>query len=82
MICNSERAKEFDHLEAPVPGADSGGTKSTTGEVNLYPDPTTFGSEFPVFYVDCEGIMGASDPLSAGHQTRWYDEVRHPQKAS
>ncbi|KXX79899.1 hypothetical protein MMYC01_203771 [Madurella mycetomatis] len=64
MIYNSEKAKDFNPLEAPVAGQNSdSSTKSTTGEVNLYPDPATFGTEFPVFYVDCEGIMGgSSDP--------------------
>ncbi|KAK6531863.1 hypothetical protein TWF694_003028 [Orbilia ellipsospora] len=43
---------------------------STTGEVNLYPEPSTFSSRSPILYADCEGIMG-SEPLAAQYQTDW-----------
>lgn len=73
LMFHSPKAHEFDPLEAPVPGAQTGlaAIISTTGEVNLYLDPTTFGTESPVFYADCEGMLGTSRPLAAEHQTEW-----------
>ncbi|KAF9762619.1 hypothetical protein IL306_003360, partial [Fusarium sp. DS 682] len=63
---------DFDLLDAPVPGAQTGSSaiRSTTGEVNLYLDPTTFGTITPMFYADCEGLLG-TEPLAAEHQTEW-----------
>jgi hypothetical protein len=72
MIHGSKEAEKFRPLEAPVPGAVNGNSAifSTTGEVNLYFDPTTFGTEAPTFYADCEGMMG-TEPLAAQHQKEW-----------
>lgn len=63
---------DFDPLDAPVPGAQTGSSaiRSTTGEVNLYLDPSTFGTAAPMFYADCEGLLG-TEPLAAEHQTEW-----------
>lgn len=63
----------MDKLEAPVPGSDSGSASllPTTGEVNLYYDPGTFGTKSPCFYADCEGMLGA-EPAAAQHQKSWY----------
>ncbi|KAK3900585.1 hypothetical protein C8A05DRAFT_17128 [Staphylotrichum tortipilum] len=73
LIFHSEKANKFDPLEAPVAGAQSGSSAliSTTGEVNLYLDPNTFGSESPIFYADCEGMLGSSNPVASQHQTQW-----------
>ncbi|SPN97426.1 uncharacterized protein DNG_00940 [Cephalotrichum gorgonifer] len=59
-------------LDAPVPGAQSGSSAliSTTGEVNLYSDPNTLGTENPTFYADCEGLMG-TEPVASQFQTNW-----------
>ncbi|CZR37777.1 uncharacterized protein FPRO_07032 [Fusarium proliferatum ET1] len=72
LIFDSERALDFDPLDAPVPGAQTGSSaiRSTTGEVNLYLDPSTFGTAAPMFYADCEGLLG-TEPLAAEHQTEW-----------
>ncbi|KAG5797164.1 hypothetical protein H9Q69_003773 [Fusarium xylarioides] len=72
LIFDSERALDFDPLDAPVPGAQTGSSaiRSTTGEVNLYLDPSTFGTVAPMFYADCEGLLG-TEPLAAEHQTEW-----------
>ncbi|KAK2801411.1 hypothetical protein FQN51_005305 [Onygenales sp. PD_10] len=61
-----------DQYEAPVPGVSTGSAafSSTTGEVNLYADPKTFGRESPIFYADCEGLRGA-EPTSSRHQHEW-----------
>ncbi|KAF5717819.1 hypothetical protein FMUND_5550 [Fusarium mundagurra] len=72
LIFDSDRASDFDPLDAPVPGAQTGSSaiRSTTGEVNLYLDPSTFGTVAPMFYADCEGLLG-TEPLAAEHQTEW-----------
>ncbi|EWZ80936.1 hypothetical protein FOWG_15265 [Fusarium oxysporum f. sp. lycopersici MN25] len=72
LIFDSEQALDFDPLDAPVPGAQTGSSaiRSTTGEVNLYLDPSTFGTVAPMFYADCEGLLG-TEPLAAEHQTEW-----------
>lgn len=72
LIFDSDNIVDFDSLDAPVPGAQSGSSaiRSTTGEVNLYLDPTTYGSISPMFYADCEGMLGTK-PVAAEHQTEW-----------
>ncbi|RBQ77004.1 hypothetical protein FVER14953_12393 [Fusarium verticillioides] len=72
LIFDSERSLDFDPPDAPVPGAQTGSSaiRSTTGEVNLYLDPSTFGTVAPIFYADCEGLLG-TEPLAAEHQTEW-----------
>jgi hypothetical protein len=68
---------QLDDLDAPVPGSDSGLSvlSATTGEVNLYPDPSTFGTAAPRFYADCEGLFGA-EPVAAKHQKIWQQRGR------
>ncbi|ORY01181.1 hypothetical protein BCR34DRAFT_494078 [Clohesyomyces aquaticus] len=63
--------------EAPVPGVRSGldSCLATTGEVNLYPDPSTFGTKHPHFLADCEGMLGG-EPVAAQHQRDWFKEGR------
>lgn len=63
----------FENAEAPVPGCSAGPSAfiPTTGEVNLYADPATFGTTTPQFYADCEGFQG-SEPACAQHQNGWY----------
>ncbi|KAF0322510.1 patatin-like serine [Colletotrichum asianum] len=62
----------FEPIEAPVPADDNTETAafSTTGEVNLYPDPTTFGGDCPRLFADCEGLFG-TEPVAAKYQTEW-----------
>lgn len=69
---SSRRRDKLKPLGVPIAGAQSGTSaiKSTTGEVNLYPDPETYGTTSPMFYADCEGLMGTA-PLAASHQTEW-----------
>ena len=59
----------FTHLDAPIVGPD-GSMESTTGEVNLYYDPWTFGTSAPRLYIDCEGL-GGTRPKASSHQKRW-----------
>ncbi|RDW63044.1 patatin-like phospholipase family protein [Aspergillus mulundensis] len=48
---------------------------STSGEVSIYPDPFTHGTETPRFYVDCEGFQG-TQPVAAKYQHRWHTKGR------
>ncbi|PVI06697.1 hypothetical protein DM02DRAFT_709324 [Periconia macrospinosa] len=72
MISQSREQAQLDSWDAPMPGAQQGQAAllPTTGEVNLYPDPDTFGSETPRFYADCEGMLGG-EPAAAQHQLSW-----------
>jgi hypothetical protein len=55
-----------------VPGSQTGSSAClpTTGEVNLYVDPETFGTVVPHFFADCEGMFGG-EPAAAQHQKEW-----------
>ena len=48
---------------------------STSGEVNLYSDPATFGTNTPILYADCEGFQGIH-PMAAKYQDKWYRKGR------
>jgi hypothetical protein len=73
-------AFEIDQI-SPIPGEDSGPAvcNPTTGEVNLYLDPETFGSAKPHFFADCEGMLGA-EPAASQYQKDWFSKAcrRYP----
>lgn len=59
--------------EAPEVGSSTGSLDSctaTSGEVNLYKDPSTFGSVTPILYADCEGLDGG-EPVCSRYQNEW-----------
>jgi hypothetical protein len=58
--------------EAPVVGSSTEPSKatSTSGEVNLYKEPSTFGTSTPILYADCEGLDGG-EPVCSKHQKHW-----------
>lgn len=72
LIYSARESDSIENLEAPVPGAQSGPSACvpTTGEVNLYPDPKSFGTETPQFFADCEGMLGG-EPAAAKYQKEW-----------
>ncbi|KAK1621470.1 hypothetical protein BDP81DRAFT_513134, partial [Colletotrichum phormii] len=74
----SKRQDTIVNLEAPVPAASTGDsiTQSTTGEVNLYLDPETFGTESPALYADCDGMVG-TEPIAAQQQKEWVEHGKH-----
>lgn len=63
---------DYSQFKAP-PVAKEQTHESTTGDVNIYADPETFGTRTPRIYVDCKGIDG-STPLAAVHQDTWMTE--------
>src|SRR4051812_1317631 len=71
---HSREMEGFHSKEAPIPGPGSQkGSQamvSTTGEVNLYLEPSSFGTSTPKFFVDCEGFLG-TEPLAAQYQGSW-----------
>jgi hypothetical protein len=72
------KGKNLDECDGPIPGPTTSrqaAMTSTTGEVNLYPDPGTFGTSTPQFYADCEGFQGVH-PLAARHQLQWFSKGR------
>ena len=71
MLQSACKPEDVSGVDAPVTGAD-GSFQSTTGEVNLYYDPSSFGTESPRLYVDCEGLEGTK-PAAATHQKKWQD---------
>lgn len=59
--------------EAPGVGSWTGSLDSctaTSGEVNLYKDPSTYGSSSPILYADCEGFEG-EEPVCFKYQKEW-----------
>ena len=74
MVQSAKRWEEMSALDAPVVGAGDS-FQSTTGEVNLYYDPSSFGSVSPRLYIDCEGLDGTL-PLAAAHQKKWQEGSR------
>ena len=73
MIRAANSTSSSNDLEAPVAGSRSGemASSATTGEVNLYPDPDTIGTESPAFFVDCEGLSGG-ETIASKYQSRWF----------
>lgn len=71
---------DLERPEGPIVGNESGFV-STTGEVNLYNDPQTFGTDEPLFYIDCEGL-GGTRPIASQHQKSWSDGARSYMVAS
>jgi hypothetical protein len=55
---------EDQYFRTPVVGA-PGSIDPTSEDVHLYADPITAVSEAPLFYADCEGLLGGErEPLS------------------
>ncbi|KAF7547599.1 hypothetical protein G7Z17_g7633 [Cylindrodendrum hubeiense] len=77
LIYQGQNSDTIENLEAPVPGARTGASAClpTTGEVNLYLDPDTFGTQVPYFFADCEGMLGG-EPVAAQYQKRWFKHGR------
>ncbi|RSL93075.1 hypothetical protein CDV31_014873 [Fusarium ambrosium] len=53
--------KGFRDYAAPVVGASQNQQQPTSGDVHLYVDPMSFGTENPKLYVDCEGLNGGDN---------------------
>ncbi|KAK6357420.1 hypothetical protein TWF718_001732 [Orbilia javanica] len=64
------RDYSWEDIQSPIAGSHS--FRSVTGEVNLYPDPSTFGTTTPILLADCEGIEGGI-PIANEHQKKWHD---------
>ncbi|KAF7546084.1 hypothetical protein G7Z17_g8670 [Cylindrodendrum hubeiense] len=51
-------------LSTPVPGFTNDQFDSTSSDIHVYPDPQTLSTERPMFFVDCEGLAGAENPIA------------------
>jgi energy-coupling factor transporter ATP-binding protein EcfA2 len=53
-------------LPSPVAGTSVNSSVPTSGDVHLYSDPSTYSSECPMLYADCEGLEGGENiPMAA-----------------
>ncbi|KAF3181428.1 hypothetical protein TWF751_009368 [Orbilia oligospora] len=69
IYLSAPEGEAWESIEAPVPG-EQDSFCSTTGEVNLYPEPSSFGTKTPILLADCEGVEG-SKPVATKHQKDW-----------
>jgi energy-coupling factor transporter ATP-binding protein EcfA2 len=57
-------------LPSPVAGTSTNGNVPTSGDVHLYSDPSTYNTEFPMLYADCEGLEGGENiPMAAQYRS-------------
>lgn len=63
-------ARKEENYATPVVGL-VGKDIPTSGDVHLYSDPQTAGSDTPILYADCEGLEGGErEPLGAWRKVR------------
>ncbi|CAN9312297.1 unnamed protein product [Alternaria alternata] len=56
-------------LPSPVAGTSANSNVPTSGDVHLYSDPSTYGTEYPLLYADCEGLEGGENtPMAAQYR--------------
>jgi energy-coupling factor transporter ATP-binding protein EcfA2 len=56
-------------LPSPVAGTSANGNVPTSGDVHLYSDPSTYYTEYPMLYADCEGLEGGENiPIAAQYR--------------
>ncbi|KAK6543076.1 hypothetical protein TWF694_006999 [Orbilia ellipsospora] len=76
MVClaSENDLEKFEGYQIPVQKAVTGvsAIRSTTGEVNIYLDPQSYGTADPMFFVDCEG-PGGVNPLAKDIQMNWFE---------
>ncbi|KAF3131245.1 hypothetical protein TWF594_009851 [Orbilia oligospora] len=59
----------YENMQSPITG---GSLCATTGEVNLYADPSTIGTSTPLFLADCEGMGGDVASVASSYQMKWH----------
>lgn len=56
-------------LPSPVAGTSANSAVPTSGDVHLYSDPSTYSTEYPLLYADCEGLEGGENtPMAAQYR--------------
>lgn len=69
LVIDLSARKDENHA-TPVVGP-VGKDVPTSGDVHLYSDPQTAGSDAPILYADCEGLDGGErEPLGAWRKAR------------
>ncbi|KAI4668760.1 uncharacterized protein J4E78_002588 [Alternaria triticimaculans] len=57
-------------LPSPVAGTSANSNVPTSGDVHLYSDPSTYNTEYPLLYADCEGLEGGENtPMAAQYRS-------------
>ncbi|KAL6861937.1 hypothetical protein J3F83DRAFT_746226 [Trichoderma novae-zelandiae] len=77
MTYNRNGIHDRKDYPAPVPGL-VGDNISTTGNVHLYADVQTYGSQQPILYADCEGLAGGENPPRGLVLWEGMESVKHP----
>jgi len=48
----------------------------TSGDVHLFPDPATYRSKRPIYYADCEGLLGGNrEPMESAIRSQSAEDV-------
>jgi len=56
---------------SPVVGSITNSNVPTSGDVHLYSDPSTYLTEYPMLFADCEGLEGGENiPISAQYRDK------------
>ncbi|KAF3102387.1 hypothetical protein TWF102_004588 [Orbilia oligospora] len=69
LIHLGETDTTYENMQSPITG---GSLCATTGEVNLYADPSTIGTSTPLFLADCEGMGGDVASVASSYQMKWH----------
>jgi hypothetical protein len=64
-------------LPSPVAGTSANNAVHTSGDVHLYSDPSTYNTEYPLLYADCQGLEGGENTLMAA---QYRNSATAPQK--
>lgn len=57
-------------LPSPVAGTSANINVPTSGDVHLYSDPSTYNTEYPLLYADCEGLEGGENvPMAVQYRS-------------
>lgn len=64
---------------SPIVGTVSNDKELTSGDVHLYPDPSTYSAPAPMLYADCEGLQGGEAiPMGASQARKSLEVVPGP----
>ncbi|KAL7784152.1 hypothetical protein V8C37DRAFT_420748 [Trichoderma ceciliae] len=77
MSCNQTTDINATEYSTPVPGLVSDNAP-TTGNVHLYADAKTYGTERPILYADSEGMSGGENPPRGLALWEGMESVKHP----
>ncbi|KAF3160773.1 hypothetical protein TWF788_002869 [Orbilia oligospora] len=71
-LSETDNETAWEDIQSPIT-AEPTSFRPTTGEINLYADPSTIGTSTPLLLVDCEGIDGSAASLASDYQMKWHN---------